>query len=283
MMTAVTSTGALGRWLVSTGGVVVPRPELVAVVAVVGLVIGSFLNVVIWRVPRGESVARPPSHCPGCDVPIAPRDNVPVLSWLLLRGRCRHCHAPISVRYPLVEATTALLFAGLAWHFGSSWQLPAFLYLAAVGVALALIDLDVQRLPDMLTLPSYPIGIVLLGLAAALGAGGSPLVRALMGMVVLFGFYFALAFVYPAGMGFGDVKLAGVLGLYLGWLGWGPLLVGAFLGFLYGGLGGIGVLIVRGGGRKTRVPFGPFMLLGAFTAVFAGQPIAHAYLHTFRG
>ena len=130
--------------------------------AVLGLAIGSFLNVVIWRVPRHESIVSPPSHCPGCDVPIAPRDNVPVLSWLVLRGRCRHCRNPISARYPLVELATGVLFALMVWRFGLAWELPAYLYLAAIAVALALIDIDVHRLPNAIVLPSYPVMAVLL-------------------------------------------------------------------------------------------------------------------------
>lgn len=248
-----------------------------------GLVIGSFLNVVVWRVPRKESVVRPPSHCPSCDTPIAPRDNVPVLSWLLLRGRCRHCGARISIRYPLVELATCGLFIAFAVRFGPHAALPAFLYLAAVGVALAMIDLDVQRLPDVLTLPSYPVALVLLGIAAGVDGTGWPYARALIGMAILFGFYAALWFVYPAGMGLGDVKLSGVLGLYLGWLSWGALVVGAFSAFLVGAVVSVSVVLVRGGGRKTKVPFGPFMLLGVLIATFAGHPIAHAYLHSLHG
>ena len=248
-----------------------------------GLVIGSFLNVVIWRVPRKESVVRPPSHCPSCDAPIAARDNIPVLSWLLLSGRCRHCGARISIRYPLVELATCGLFVAFAVRFGPHAVLPAFLYLAAVGVALAMIDLDVQRLPDVLTLPSYPIALVLLGIAAGVDGAGWPYARALVGMAILFGFYAALWFVYPAGMGLGDVKLSGVLGLYLGWLSWGALVVGAFSAFLVGAVVSVSVVLARGGGRKTKVPFGPFMLLGVLIATFAAHPITHAYLHSLHG
>ena len=244
---------------------------------VFGLLIGSFLNVVVHRVPRGESVVRPASACPSCGLEIRPRDNLPVLGWVLLRGRCRDCGKPISARYPLVEAGTAVLFVVMALRFGGDWVLPAYLYLAAVGLALALIDLDCKRLPDALTLPSYPVAAVLLGGAALLGSDSGDYATALLGGLAMFALYFALAFAYPAGMGFGDVKLAGVLGMYLGWLGWGAWAVGTFLGFTLGGVFGIGLILVKKGGRKTAVPFGPFMLLGVLIAVLAGPELASGY------
>lgn len=251
---------------------------LVGVCAAVGLVVGSFLNVVIWRVPRRESVIRPSSHCPGCEGAVAPRDNVPVVSWLLLRGRCRHCGMRISARYPAVEIGTAALFAVMAWRFGFDPALPAFLYLAALGVALGVIDLDHKRLPFVLTAPAYPISIGLLG-AAALGSGHpGRLIPMLGGMFALFAFYFILNLISPRGMGFGDVMLSGVLGLYLGYLGWGPLVVGAFMGFLLGSIGGVLLIVVRRAGLKSHVPFGPYMLAGALIAVLAGAPMARAYL-----
>jgi len=256
---------------------------LVAGCAVLGLVVGSFLNVVAWRLPRGKSVASPPSHCPACDAPVRARDNVPVLSWALLRGRCRDCGSPISLRYPAVELLTAGVFALLAWRIGLEPELPAFLYLGAVGVALALIDLDIKRLPNSLTLPSYAVGAALLGLAALADADLAAYLRALLGMLTLFAFYFLLAFIYPAGMGFGDVKLAGVLGMYLGWLGWGVLAVGGFLGFLLGGLVGGALMMAKRAGRKTAIPFGPFMLAGALLAVLWGHEIAAAYTGTLSG
>ena len=250
---------------------------LVIFCAVLGLLIGSFLNVVIWRVPRGESIVRPPSHCPNCDQLISPRDNIPLLSWLLLRGRCRNCGVGISARYPAVELATGMLFAALAWRIGAHSALPAFLYLAAIAVALGLIDLDTRRLPNVIVLPSYVVAAVLLGLAAIVDDDWSRLGRAALGGAALFGFYFLLVLIYPKGMGFGDVKLAGVLGLYLGWIGWGALLVGAFLGFLLGGVLG-GLLMAMGkAGRKTAIPFGPWMLAGALIAVFVGERLAHAY------
>ncbi len=253
---------------------------LVAGCALLGLVVGSFLNVVAWRLPRGESLLRPASHCPACSAPVRPKDNVPVLSWLLLRGRCRDCGAPISRRYPLVELLTAAVFAGLAARLGADAALPAFLYLGGVGVVLALIDLDVHRLPNALTLPSYAVGVALLGGAALVDGSVGPLLRGLLGMAALLVLYLLLALAYPAGMGLGDVKLAGLLGLYLGWLGWGAWAVGAFAAFLVGGVTGIALMAAGRAGRKSAIPFGPFMLAGALLAVLAGQALASAYVGT---
>lgn len=250
---------------------------LIVLSSVVGLVIGSFLNVVVWRVPQGLSVVRPRSACPSCGHPIRPYDDIPVVSWLVLRGRCRDCGSPISVRYPLVELGCAALFGIMAWRFGADWQLLAYLYFAAVGLALALIDLDTKRLPDVLTLPSLAVGPALLGLAAVLDHHSGAFLRALIGFAAVGAFYFVVWFAYPKGMGFGDVKLAPTVGAYLGWVSYGATVVGVFLGFLYGGIVGIGVITLTKSGRKTKIPFGPFMLAGALTALFVGKDIAHAY------
>lgn len=246
--------------------------------SVVGLIIGSFLNVVIWRVPRGESVVRPPSACPQCGRQIRPRDNVPVVSWLLLRGRCRHCHTHISARYPAVEVGTAALFALAGWFFGLSWELPAFLYLAAISIALALIDVDVHRLPNAIVLPSYAVAGIMLGGACVLRGEPGVILRVLLGGLALYAFYFALVMIYPSGMGFGDVKLAGVLGMYLAFLGWPELVVGAFLAFLLGGVVGAALMLTRNAGRKSRIPFGPYMLIGAWVGIFFGDGLADWYL-----
>lgn len=254
---------------------------LVGLAAVLGLMIGSFLNVVVWRVPRGESVAAPPSACPACGARIRPRDNVPVVSWLLLRGRCRDCTAPISRRYPLVELGTAVLFAGATWWCGVSWALPAVLYLAAVGLALSLIDLDTHRLPDAIVLPSLGVGLALLALAS-LDPGGpthwAALVRAAVGGAAMFAVYYAVRFIYPRGMGFGDVKLAALLGLYLGWFGWASLVVGWFAAFLLGGVFSIGLLALGRAHRRTGIPFGPWMIAGAAVGLVAGTSVAGWYL-----
>lgn len=269
-----------------SGGALTPDGAVVALAyagaAVLGLVIGSFLNVVVWRVPRGESVVSPPSGCPRCGHTIRSRDNVPVVSWVLLRGRCRDCGAPISARYPLVELVTAVLFCLVVLRFGLAppevYALPAFLYLAAAGLALALIDLDVHRLPDAIVLPSYVVGAVGL-LAASWAAGDWPSVlRAVLGAVILFAFYFVILFAYPRGMGFGDVKLAGVLGLYLGWIGWGALVVGGFAAFVLGGVYAVGLLLAGRVERSSGIPFGPWMIAGAAVGIAWGEGLWAAYL-----
>lgn len=254
---------------------------LIGLSVVIGCVIGSFLNVVVWRVPRGESVVSPPSACPRCGHAIRPWDNVPVVSWLVLRGRCRDCSAPISVRYPAVELGTGVLFGLTTLWLGASWALPAYWYLAAIAVALALIDIDVHRLPDAIVLPSYPVALVLLALASWNPTGQADwaaLVRAVLGGVILLVVYFVLVLVYPRGMGLGDVKLAGVLGLYLGWIGWDALVVGWFAAFLLGGLYAVALLVTRRAGRGSGIPFGPWMLAGAAVGLVLGPVVADWYL-----
>ncbi|MEJ5868711.1 prepilin peptidase [Pseudokineococcus sp. 5B2Z-1] len=251
---------------------------LVVACAALGLLVGSFLNVVVHRVPAGESVVSPPSACPRCGHRLRARDNVPVLSWVLLRGRCRDCRAPISPRYPLLELGTAVLLALVALQVGWSPALPAFLYLGCVAVALTAIDLEHHRLPDAIVLPSYVVGAVLLVGAAALQADWWALARLGVGLAVMWLGYFGLALAKPGGMGFGDVKLAGLLGMHLGYLGWAELAVGAFAAFLVGGLVGVVLLATRRAGRRSAIPFGPFMLLGAAVGVAAGPGLAAGYL-----
>jgi leader peptidase (prepilin peptidase) / N-methyltransferase len=251
---------------------------LLVVAGALGLAVGSFLNVVIHRVPRELSVVRPPSSCPKCEMQLRPWHNVPVVSWLVLRGRCAGCGLPISVRYPLVEALTAVLFVAVTARFGLTPALPAYLYLAAVAVALAMIDLDVQRLPDRIVLPSYVVGAALLLIAAVCTGSWGDALRAVVGMAALYALYFAIWWCVPKGMGFGDVKTAGLLGLYLGWVSWAALAVGAFAGFLLGGLSATGVLLARRGGRKTAVPYGPHLLAGALVALFVAAPVGHWYV-----
>ena len=264
-------------------------------VAALGLAIGSFLNVVAYRVPAGLSVVSPPSACPSCGHEITARDNVPIVSWLLLRASCRSCSAPISARYPIVEAITGIVFLVVSLRFapafldqllvspalaaaaGLEWV--AFLYLGAISVALAAIDLDVRRLPDRIVLPAYAVGLVLLGgadlLRSDLAAFGTA--AAVAGASALL--YGVLWFAKPGGMGLGDVKLAGVLGLFLGQLGVEQAVAGVAGAFLLGGSFGVALLIIGAAKRGTAIPFGPWMLAGAWLGILAGEPLAHAYLN----
>ena len=269
---------------------------LITSAGVFGLLIGSFLNVVIWRVPRGESLL-PNSHCPKCDAPIRPLQNVPVVSWLVLRGRCANCGNRISVRYPLVEITTGVAFGLVAWWVTNrvgaatlvgaadalsaiaAWLvLTAYLWLAAISIALTLIDLEHQRLPDAIVLPSIAVVTVLLGLAAALTGNWAQLVSTLAGAAILFVAYFTIVLIYPRGLGGGDVKLAPLLGAALGFVGWDALAVGAFAGFVLGAFYGLSLIALRRGGRKTEIPFGPFMIAGAWLGLWVGPALMHAYL-----
>jgi leader peptidase (prepilin peptidase)/N-methyltransferase len=246
-----------------------------------GLTVGSFLNVVIYRVPRGQSLLTPGSHCPACEHPIRGRHNIPVLGWLILKGRCADCAAPFSSRYPLVELTTGVVFVAMTVHLDRLHLLsavPAFLYFAAIGTALALIDVDHHRLPSAIVLPSYPVVAILLTLSAAWQHDWWALARAGIGGAALLGFYFAVRFVYPAGMGLGDVRLAGLLGGLLAYLSWSALVIGAFGGFLLGAIVGMAVIISGRGTPNTALPFGPFMIVGALLAIFVAAPLAATYL-----
>jgi leader peptidase (prepilin peptidase)/N-methyltransferase len=242
--------------------------------AVFGAVFGSFLNVVIWRLPRGESLATPASHCPSCDAPVRPFDNVPVLSWLLLRGRCRHCHSAISRRYPLVELLTAVLMALVPVFVGTGPRVWLGLVLVALLVPIAFIDLDHQIIPNKLTLPGAILGIAL---TAALVPDA--LVEHLIAGAAGALFLFVALMAYPAGMGMGDVKLAGVMGLFLG-RAVGPAML---IALLTGTIVGVAVMAAKGvaAGRKTRIPFGPSLAFGGIVGLFAGDAIVDWYLDTF--
>ena len=249
---------------------------LLVLVGLLGLAIGSFLNVVIHRVPAGLSVVSPASRCPDCEAPIRARHNIPVAGWLLLRGRCASCDRPIPARYPPVEALTGVLFVLVTWRAVQLDQLaavPALLVFTALGVALSGIDLDVRRLPDVLVLPAYPLLVALFAAAAGVRGDWASLGRGVLGAAVLFGCFLAMTLAYPAGMGFGDVKLSGVIGLVLGWFSWTTLALGAFAGFFLGAFIGLFVMVVSPLGRKAAVPFGPFMVAGALLALWVTDPL----------
>ncbi|HET9077562.1 MAG TPA: prepilin peptidase [Acidimicrobiales bacterium] len=246
---------------------------LVVAAALYGLVVGSFLNVVVHRVPNGRSVVRPPSACPGCGSPISARDNIPVLSWLLLRGRCRGCGMRISARYPLVELLTAAVFVSVALRFGWSWTLPAEIIFSAGLVALSLIDMDHLLLPRAVV---YPLGAaVLAALVLAAGVQGSwgRLGVAAVCAAVEFAVLFVINWVSPRSLGFGDVRLGPVIALALGWIGWRYAFLGFLAANLLGAVVGIALIALKRAGRRTPIPFGVFLSLGAFVTMIAGGAI----------
>ncbi len=239
--------------------------------ALLGLLVGSFLNVVAHRLPRRLSLVHPGSACPGCASPVRPLDNVPVLSWVALRGRCRDCATRISARYPLVEAGTAVLMAlVVAVHWGDPARMALGLVLLAFLVPMALIDLDHRIIPNRLTGPAAVLAVVV---GLALDPAGAP-ERLVAGAGALALFLLA-ALARPGGMGMGDVKLAGVLGLFLG----RTVLPALAVALLAGVLVGVAVLARQGAvGRTTAVPFGPALALGGVVALLAGEPLVEAYL-----
>lgn len=250
---------------------------VVATCAVLGLAVGSFLNVVIHRVPRRESVVTPRSRCPGCGTELANRDNVPVLSWLVLRGRCRTCAMPISWRYPLVELACAGLFAAMGARFADDWALPAFLVLAAACLAGSVIDVEHMLLPNRLVFPSLGMAAVALAVAAGVDGAWDRLGRAAAGAVLASGALLLLALLKAGAMGMGDVKLALLLGLCLGWLGLDHVALGLFLGFLLGSVVGVFLVLSRAKDLKDHFAFGPFLCAGTLLAVWWGSQLLDWY------
>jgi leader peptidase (prepilin peptidase)/N-methyltransferase len=246
--------------------------EAVTFAGVLGAIAGSFLNVVAYRLPRHESLIAPPSHCPQCGTPVRPYDNVPILSYLLLRGHCRTCSAPISRRYPLIEALTAALCAGAVIAHPTAPGLALGIGLILLLVPAALIDIEYRIIPNKLNAAGAAYALVV---GIALDPSGQP--ERLIAAVAAGGFLLLAALAYPGGMGMGDVKLAAVMGLFLGRAVAGAMLIALLAGVLFGA-----AVIARKGpraGRKTAVPFGPFLAFGGLVAVFAGQQIVDLYLH----
>jgi leader peptidase (prepilin peptidase) / N-methyltransferase len=246
---------------------------LVGLCALAGLAVGSFLNVVIYRVPRHESVVSPRSACPSCGVLIEAWDNVPVVSWLALRGRCRGCHSHISMRYPLVELASAGLFAGTAARFGFDWSLPAFLALFSGLLSLACIDLERYVLPKKIVYSVLGLVSILLFLAAAATGRWHDLAVAVISGAAWFAIFFALNASNPRLLGFGDVRLAPVLGMALGWLGVRYVVLGFFAANLIGLVVASSLIASKRIGRRQRLPYGVFLVLGTALAVFAGPEL----------
>jgi leader peptidase (prepilin peptidase)/N-methyltransferase len=250
--------------------------------AVLGLIVGSYLNVLIYRLPRGISTVLPRSRCPECGQPIRAVDNVPVLSFLLLGGRCRACRARISWRYPLIEAATAALFVACLLRFGFTFEAPAAALFGCLLLALAVIDIDHMILPDALTWPAIALGILLQPLLpwarlwdGPWGALAGAAAGALLGAGVLLAVWLVWYWLrHEEGMGLGDVKMLAAIGAFLGWKG---VLVALFLGSLSGAAVGLALMAWGGFGAKSKLPFGAFLALGGLAALFAGEPLVRAY------
>lgn len=248
----------------------------IAVAVPLGLAFGSFLTVVTHRVPKGESLVAPRSRCPECGTRLRNADNIPVVSWLLLRGRCRSCGARISPMYPLTEIATAGLFAAAALTFDRVWVSVMIAPFLGLMVALAIIDLRHRIIPNRVVYPSllaFAAYIVIVGLAG----GGLDVIRAALGMLAYGGVLLLVAIASPKGMGMGDVKLAALIGLVLGSVGLRYVTVAAGAGVLLGGVGAI-VALIAGASRKNAIPFGPFLAAGALVATFLAPQISSVYL-----
>jgi leader peptidase (prepilin peptidase)/N-methyltransferase len=248
---------------------------LLALVAPLGLVIGSFLNVVTYRVPRGESIVKPRSRCTSCGTEVRSIDNIPLLSWLLLRGRCRHCSAQISPRYPAVELATGVVFALVALARGPHLELLVDLPFAAMLIAVADIDLEHRIVPNRILAP-----MAIWAVAASALVRPDKLPELLIAGAAAFMLLLVAALAYPGGMGMGDVKLAGVMGLCLGL----PVAPALLVAFFSGSIVGVAIMLRHGAGaRKRAVPFGPFLALGGLVALVAGHELVNAYAHHFLG
>ncbi len=241
--------------------------------ALLGAAVGSFLNVLAYRLPRGESLVAPRSRCPACGVQIAAHDNVPVVSWIVLGGRCRSCHGRISPQYPLVEALTGALFAAVAAQTGMSAELLPGLAFMTLLVAVSAIDIEHRIIPNKLLVPGAAAALALWGLVDP-----SRLPENLIAAVCAGGFFLLAAVAYPAGMGMGDVKLAAVMGLFLG----RSVAPALFVALAAGALVGIGLMLVRGASaRKQGVPFGPFLALGGIVGQLFGESMVDWYADSF--
>ena len=245
---------------------------------ILGSLIGSFLNVCIYRLPRNLSIITPASRCPGCNTPIRPYDNIPFFSYIFLGGKCRVCRANISFRYPLVEFLNAAFYVLVLWRYGLGWQIPLYFIFCSALVVIIFIDLDFQIIPDSITLPGIVIGLV---------AGSfllhDPFMRydllgfrsSIVGFLTGGGLFYAIAVLSRGGMGGGDIKMMAMVGSFMGWK---SVLMTTFFGSLAGAVVGIFLMVLKGKGRKTKIPFGPFLALGALITLFCGQEILTWYL-----
>lgn len=252
--------------------------EAAVVLGLFGLLAGSFTNVVIYRVPEGQSVVKPPSACPSCHAQIKPYDNVPVLSWLVLRGKCRACQAPISARYPTVELLVGLVVALVGWRYGISWTAGAEAVMAVGLVALAFIDFDRMLLPRRIVYITLGIVALLVVAGAAESGRWGQLGIAAISAVVPWALFFAINYIKPHALGFGDVRLALLIGFGAGWVGGAYAFLAFIVASILGSVVGITLMLAGRASRKTQVPFGTFLATGAVISVLAGAPVVNWYL-----
>jgi leader peptidase (prepilin peptidase)/N-methyltransferase len=253
---------------------------LTAAGIVLGLFVGSYLGLVVDRLPAGEPTATGRSRCDACSRPLRWFELVPVVSWVVLRGRCRTCRARISATSTVIEAATALLFASMVWRFGWHWELGGYVVLVAALLALSVIDLRTRRLPREITYVAAALGMPFLIIGALVADEPERLLWAGAGGAGALVFFFALHHGWRGAMGEGDVRLAALLGVFLGWIGPMHVPVGLFLGFLAGAVAGVGVMAAGRGsaGRRTAIPFGPFLALGAVVVIWWGHPLIRLWL-----
>lgn len=248
-----------------------------------GLIVGSFLNVCIYRLPRNMSIIKPSSACPSCNTPIKPWDNIPVLSYIFLKGKCRKCGERISIRYPLIELLNGIFYLAVFQFFGFGWHLPVIFAFASAMIVITLIDLDFQLIPDVITLPGIIIGLIsasfllpdpfsLQPSAISLSIVGFK--NSIIGMLLGGGLFYLIAVLSRGGMGGGDIKMMAMVGAFMGWK---AVFLTTFIGSLTGSIVGISLMVFKGKGRKTKIPFGPFLALGSVITLFFGRAILHWY------
>lgn len=241
---------------------------------VFGLLIGSFLNVCIYRIPRHESIVFPGSHCTSCGAPIKPYDLIPVVSYLLLHGKCRSCKSPISIRYPIVELVTAVLITGQAWKRGLSIEFFMFATLTTILIVIAMVDIDLQLIPDGFNLTVAALGVFYLLGVRMHQVGFSALLDGIMGSALGAGLFLLISVISKGGMGGGDIKLVAALGL---WFGWKGLLLLLFIAFVVGAIVSVLLLLLRRKGRKDGIPFGPFLAFAAYLVSLFGTDLLQWY------
>jgi leader peptidase (prepilin peptidase)/N-methyltransferase len=252
-----------------------------------GLIIGSFLNVCIYRIPRGLSITIPSSRCPSCKTPIRPWDNIPIVSYLLLGGKCRFCKARISFRYPFVEFLNGVLYVEVLWKFGIGWHTLVYLVFFSSLIVITFIDMDFQIIPDRITLPGIPLGLVAGSFLLPdpfLRSSLLGIKKSLLGAFAGFGLFYIVAFSGSAlfkkeALGGGDIKMMAMVGALTGWKG---VLSTTFFGSLTGTIVGIFLMLLKGKKKETKIPFGPFLALGAAITIFFGQEILSWYISVSR-